>query len=84
MSPQSTVGHMPVIAILCSPAFARGVEDIRGGRPPNFDGPDKDDAWSYERGRQWAVLAPPDMALFIGKRVNKKALAIFDIEDGII
>jgi len=84
VSPQFTVGHTPVIAIVCSQAFSRGVEDVRAGRPPEYDNQSKEGAWAYERGRLWAVLAPPDMPLFIGKRVNKKALKIFDIENGII
>jgi hypothetical protein len=45
---------------------------------------DDNEAWDYERGRLWAVLAPLDMPLFIGKRVNKKALAIFRIANGVI
>jgi hypothetical protein len=84
VSPQFTAGRVPVIQIMCSEAFSRGVSDVRAGRPPQFDDPREEDHWAYERGRIWAVLAPPDMPLFIGKRVNKKALRIFDISDGII
>jgi hypothetical protein len=43
--------------IVGSPRFAIGVADLRTGVPPRFD----DDCWAYERGRLWAVLAPPTM-----------------------
>ena len=43
-----------------SPHFATGVADLRAGAPPRFDEM-QDDYWGYERGRQWAVLAPITM-----------------------
>jgi hypothetical protein len=84
VSPNFTGGRVSVLAIVCSEAFSRGVEDVRAGRAPKYDHQNEDNAWAYERGRHWAVLAPPSMPLFIGKRVNKRALKIFDIENGII
>jgi hypothetical protein len=48
--------------------FALGVSDARAGRPFRLDY----DRWppssqeGYERGRQWAVLAPPGLALKSG------------------
>jgi hypothetical protein len=47
-------------AIVRSRYFAIGVADFRAGVPPRFDEM-KDDFWAYERGRLWAVLAPPTM-----------------------
>jgi hypothetical protein len=46
--------------IVDSPYFAIGVADLRAGAPPRFDEMN-DEYWSYERGRQWAVLAPITM-----------------------
>ena len=43
--------------IVYSPHFAIGVADLRAGAPPRFDEM-QDEYWGYERGRQWAVLAP--------------------------
>ena len=40
--------------------FAMGVADLRAGAPPRFDEM-QDEYWGYERGRQWAVLAPITM-----------------------
>ena len=84
MSPQFTAGQIPIVVLMRSPGFLQGVEDVRAGRPPRFDDHDGEEDWAYERGRLWAVLAPSSMPLFVGKRVNKKALAIFKIVDGII
>jgi hypothetical protein len=43
-----------------SPLFAVGVDDYRRGRPipADIDTWHPDRAWQYERGRQWAALAP--------------------------
>lgn len=84
MSPQFLVGAEPANVVMRSKAFARGVEEVRAGLPPDFNIANDDEAWNYERGRLWAVLAPLDMPLFTGKRVNKKALEIFRIANGII
>jgi hypothetical protein len=46
--------------IAYSPLFALGVADVRAGAPPRFDLLD-DKYWGYERGRQWACLAPVTM-----------------------
>jgi hypothetical protein len=61
--------------IMLSDAFAEGVNDVRAGRPPRFD---QMDSWSYERGRQWAVAAPPTMPVTLGrKKLNPEAIAVF-------
>jgi len=49
--------------IVCSIHFAIGVADLRAGAPPRFDEM-QDEYWAYERGRQWAVLAPINMEPF--------------------
>jgi hypothetical protein len=71
--------------------FARGVADKRSGRPPafetyNFYQGESDQAveakinglWNYERGRQWACLAPPSMPLNINGKLNHKAVWLCD------
>lgn len=60
--------------------FARGWADIRAGRP--FD-PDVDDNyWAYERGRLLGAIAPLTMELFDGKKLNPKAIALFEAAYG--
>jgi hypothetical protein len=66
-----------ISAIIRTKAFARGVADVRAGRSPQFD---EENDWDYERGRQWAVIAPPTMPLMLGRRVNPRAVAIFKRE----
>jgi hypothetical protein len=64
-------------AIMRTAAFQLGVADARSGRKPRFDEQGEDDAWNYERGRQWAVAAPASMSLTIGRRLNPDAVALF-------
>ena len=62
-------------------AFRLGVNEVRGGVPPTFDRIWGDDttnaAWNYERGRQWALLAPRSMPLYVDGRLNPKAVALY-------
>jgi hypothetical protein len=64
-----------VNSIMATRAFARGVAEVRAGRPPDFDRNNWD--WEYERGRQWATVAPKDMPLKIGRSLNLAAIQIF-------
>jgi hypothetical protein len=63
-----------VHAIMRSASFQQGVAEVRAGRRPSFDCDD----WDYERGRQWAVAAPRAMPLMIGRRLNPKAVRVFE------
>lgn len=63
--------------IMGSAAFAAGVADVRAGSPARF-GDFGDDDWQYERGRQWAFIAPMSMPLRIGRTLNREALRLFD------
>jgi hypothetical protein len=78
-------------AIMRMPGFAAGVDDVRNGRPPNYEAfnfsQDTDEReaskninrhWNYERGRLWACLAPRSMPLMINGKLNPKAIALFD------
>jgi hypothetical protein len=78
-------------AIMRTAAFLAGVDDVRNGRPPNYEtfnfsaGEDDLDAkekinahWNYERGRQWASLAPRSMLVKVDGALNPKAIALYE------
>ncbi len=73
--PQADTTLITINSVIRSRAFVAGVEDIRGRRPPRFDR--FSDDWGYERGRQWAVLAPRTMPLRIGRKVNPDAISVY-------
>lgn len=66
--------------------FKAGVEDVRGGMPGRFDKFADDPFWAYERGRQFATVAPRSMAIKIGGKLNPKAVALYVVaaERGLI
>jgi hypothetical protein len=55
--------------------FALGVADVRAGRLPRFDA--FAETWDYERGRQWAIAAPPTMPIKVKGKVSFEAIHIF-------
>ena len=59
-------------SIVASKEFARGLDEVRKGLPFNPD----NDEWAYERGRCFGFIAPLDMSLRIGGKLNPKALAL--------
>jgi hypothetical protein len=63
--------------VMARAAFAAGVNDVRTGAPIRFDSFSVDDDWSYERGRQWALVAPMSMPLRLGRRLNPAAVLLF-------
>jgi hypothetical protein len=58
--------------IVASKQFARGLEEVRAGRPFNPD----NGSWDYERGRCFGFIAPLDMPLRIGRALNPKAVKL--------
>jgi hypothetical protein len=72
---------VPTEAIMRSADFRRGFEDVRSGRPARFDDHHEDD-WSYERGRQFAYIAPASMPLKIDGKLNPKAVILFEAAHG--
>jgi hypothetical protein len=78
--------------IMRSEAFQRGVDDVRAGRPPCYDEfsftqetPEEDckeqvnAQWNYERGRQFALLAPATMPIRTENgKLNPRAVALFN------
>jgi hypothetical protein len=66
--------------IMASRTFALGVEDVRAGRGfcPDYDTwRDTNDRWAYERGRQWAQLAPRSVLLKVDGKITPQALLLF-------
>ena len=55
---QAPTTRTTVDEVVASVAFQAGVAEVRAGQPPRFD---VMDSWSYERGRQWAFIAPADL-----------------------
>ena len=81
--------------IMLRKEFRQGVADARAGRPPRYDGdfelmplelPPPGDPnclinrqWSYERGRQFGIVAPRDLHVILprAKRLNPKAVTFY-------
>ena len=74
MREQATTQGTTTRQIMRSAGFKRGVEEVRKGKPPNFEHSD----WNYERGRQFARLAPISMSLEREGKINNKALALLN------
>jgi hypothetical protein len=75
---------VPIREIMLDPAFVIGFADVRAGRSyhPNYDRwADTNARWSYERGRQFATLAPKGMPLKRGGKLNPKAVALYGFYD---
>jgi hypothetical protein len=80
---QADTFEAPLNDIVRNPAFRRGFAEVRSGQHPSFD----DDeayldglAWVYEWGRQFAILAPPDLPLLLPKQrqPNPEAVELFE------
>jgi hypothetical protein len=67
-------------SVMRTAAFRRGVRDVRSGRE-NFDRENEvhPGDWHYERGRAFAILAPPDLEVVSPrtKQLNPRAVAFF-------
>lgn len=72
ISKQVRTRRVSTRTIVASRAFARGLDEVRNGLPFNPD----DDEWDYERGRCFGFIAPLDMPLRIGRKLNPKALKL--------
>jgi hypothetical protein len=80
--PQAETFQAPLEEIVWNTAFRRGFAEARSGRLPRYD----DEvmfqdglAWVYEWGRQFAILAPPDLPLVLPEEgaLNPKAVELF-------
>lgn len=76
MRKQASTRPISTAAIMRHAEFRKGFEDARAGRAPRFD--DFADDWFYERGRQFAFIAPLSMSLVIGNKLNRRALFLLD------
>jgi hypothetical protein len=72
--PQARTRRASTRSIIASREFARGLEEVRAGRPFNPNNGN----WDYERGRCFGFIAPLDMPLRIRGRLNPKALKLAD------
>ena len=71
---QVTTKRVTTRSVMSSPEFELGLSDARRGIP--FDW--RIGEWDYERGRLFGHIAPKDMALRVGGKLNPKAIALFD------
>jgi hypothetical protein len=71
---QARTRSVSIHDIVASREFARGFEEVRKGLPFNPD----IDSWEYERGRAFGFIAPLDMPLRIGRKLNPKAVKLAD------
>jgi hypothetical protein len=91
---QVPVAGVSIETIMADPSFALGVKDYRAGRAPRdmaakLDvGGSHDDyraatnaQWNYERGRQWAVIAPVRLPLRLDGKLNPAAVKLFRDKD---
>jgi hypothetical protein len=71
--------------IMKSKAFERGFDEQRAGRKPRYDEEHGNASWNYERGRQFAIIAPASMQLRLpgSRRLNPKA-AEFACSSGVL
>lgn len=76
MTDQIPTNLISAEAVMGHKSFRLGVEDARAGRRPRFDDL-YEPCWAYERGRLFACLAPRTMPIFIGGKLNPKAVTLF-------
>jgi hypothetical protein len=70
-----------------TPHFTFGAEDARAGRPfrADYEKWGGNAQWNYERGRQWAMLVPPRVALKKpGGELSPTAIHWFKLNDEYI
>jgi hypothetical protein len=72
---QADIEMVSTAAVMRHPSFIRGVEEYRARKRPDFECDD----WEYERGRQFAAIAPRNLSIFTPSgRLSRQAIAIFD------
>ena len=69
---QANTRAVSIYSIVASREFARGLDEVRNGLPFNSN----NDSWDYERGRSFGFIAPCNMRLRIGTRLNPKVLKL--------
>jgi hypothetical protein len=78
MADQIKTRKISIKSIMRDPKFTLGVADARAGKPfpPDYDSW-RDDRWAYERGRQWAALAPRNVRLKHNGKITEIAHSWF-------
>jgi len=76
---QCDTGRTTVEKVMRDPDFRRGFAEYRAGKAPDFDKERRED-WAYERGRQFAAIAPRDMVIVLPRKrqLNPKAVKLFE------
>jgi hypothetical protein len=69
---QARTHAVSIRGIVASSEFARGLEEVRNNLPFNPDNGD----WNYERGRAFGFIAPLDMPLRIGGKLNPRVIEL--------
>jgi hypothetical protein len=78
MSRQIDTVPVSTHTIMRHASFALGLDDIRKGKPfaPPDDDDYRNDSWAYERGRLFGAIAPLNMPLRIGGKLNPQAVRL--------
>jgi hypothetical protein len=71
---QALTRGVSISRFMRSAEFRRGVAEVRTGQPPDFD---REDSLSYEVGRQFGVVAPRTMPIFLNGKLNPKAAELY-------
>lgn len=73
--------RVKITYIMLRAQFWHGVNDYRAGKPfrkaYDMEWSKDGTAWHYERGRQFAAIAPRDMPLRSGRGLNPAAVRLF-------
>jgi hypothetical protein len=70
---QALTRGVSISRFMRSAEFRRGVAEVRTGQPPDFDR----GSLGYEAGRQFGVVAPRTMPIFLNGELNPKAAALY-------
>ena len=78
-TPNARVFPTTIAKIMADPTFELGVRDVRAGRGQHhgYARWSINAQWDYERGRQWAIIAPRNLALKRAGKVTAEAIAWF-------
>ncbi len=74
-------------AFMSTDAFRRGFAEVRSRLRPRFDDDDVlSDPYAYEAGRQFAILAPPELELIQMQGINPQAVRLLSafVDEGAI
>jgi hypothetical protein len=71
--------RLDLLALALSPAFVMGFDEVRAGKPFQYDNARRGAAVEYERGRQFGIVLDPSQPLRTDDGVlNSLALTTFE------